>query len=43
MESTAKKPYQKPEFQVIDIKWQTPSLLVTSGDPPKTGKTMPIN
>ena len=44
MDTTAKKPYQKPEIQEIDIKWQSPSLLVTSGDPPpSTGKQIPFN
>ena len=43
MDNTTKKPYQKPDFQVIDINIES-SLLVTSGTPPvPTSKNIPIN
>ena len=38
-----KHPYQKPDFEVIDINIESP-LLSSSGTPPvPTSKNMPIN
>ena len=44
MEPTiVKQPYEKPDFQEIDINIESP-LLVTSGAPPVPGgKNIPIN
>ena len=37
MENTEKKPYVKPEIQVVDIKWESP-LLVASDKPTEFGR-----
>ena len=44
MENNAQptKPYEKPDFQVIDIEMESP-LLSASGTPVPTGKNIPIN
>ena len=39
MESTEKKPYVKPDFQVIDIDFEAP-LLVESGGPKQFSKDL---
>lgn len=41
MENTIKKPYTKPEIQVIVINNESP-LLVASNGTPTEGKKMPI-
>ena len=39
MENTEKKPYVKPEIQVIDIKWEAPLIMASDPktDPKKYG------
>ena len=39
---TVKQPYEKPDFQVIDIEMESP-LLSASGTPVPKGKNIPIN
>ena len=43
MDNTTKKPYQKPEIQVIDINIESPLLSSSVTPPVPGGKNIPIN